>query len=179
LDGIGALKNTLEVLDLNANVKLTKEALIHCKYLVKLKNLNLRYSHGIDDLSPLKDCLNLEELDVSGCKGLSDDSFKIFSEEPNSFPNLRVLNLSNFERFTEKVFEHLSKNNNLVYQLKELGAGGLSEIFSSSATARDNIYKLKGLRRLKGIVHSISASIRNELAGEVMRNLINLDEDIY
>ena len=54
--------------------------------------MNLRRG-GIDDVSPLKDCLNLEELDVGARKGLTDDSFKVFSEDPTSFPSLRVLRL--------------------------------------------------------------------------------------
>ena len=62
LNGIGALKNTLEVLDLNFNHGLTNESLVHCKDLVKLKILSLFSCGGINDLSPIRDCLNLEEL---------------------------------------------------------------------------------------------------------------------
>jgi len=77
---------------------------------------------------------------------------KFSNEEPNSFPNLHELSLSHCEQLNEKVFEHLSKNNHLVCQLKELDAGGMSEIISSSPSALNNICQLKGLRRLYGMV---------------------------
>ena len=54
LNGIGALKNTLEVLQLEGNDNLTNEALVHCKGLVMMKSLKLRSCSGINDLSPLQ-----------------------------------------------------------------------------------------------------------------------------
>jgi len=50
---------------------------VHCKDLVKLKKLVL-WRCMVDDLSSLKDCFSLEELNVSSCEGLTDDSFKVF-----------------------------------------------------------------------------------------------------
>ena len=65
LNGIGALKNTLEVLDLSRTWALSSEALVYCKDLVKLKSLKLIQCVGIEDVSPLKDCPSLEDLNVS------------------------------------------------------------------------------------------------------------------
>ena len=67
LNGIGALKNTLEVLDLSSNYDLTNEAVVHCKDLVKLKILKLNVCVRIHDLTSLKDCSKLEELEVGHC----------------------------------------------------------------------------------------------------------------
>ena len=123
--------------------------------------------------------MNLEELNVPHCDGLTDDSFKVFSEEPNSFPNLRVLNLSNCAQLTEKVFEHLSKNNYLTYQLKELAVRGMSEVLSSSSTARNNICQLQGLRRLRGVVFDFMMGASNkeiEVMVELLRWLRNIEE---
>jgi len=175
LNGIEALKNTLEVLDLGGNENLTNEGLRNFNDLVKLKKLNLRFCHGISDLSPLKDCMKLEALYVSSCNGLNDDSFKVFSEEPNSFPNLHVLELSRCSQLTGKVFEHLSKNNHLVHQLKELNVRRLSKIVLSSTTARNNICQFKGLRRLVGFL-SKSESDQNEIKSELMKQLRNLED---
>jgi len=203
LKGIDALENTLEVLDLGFNGDLTNEALVHCKDLVKLKMLNLESTgindlsplkclvtlkklklyccHGIDDLSPLKDCLNLEDLDVSNCDSLTDASFKVFSEEPNSFQKLRVLDLSHNKKLTKNAFEHLKKNNHLVYQLKELNLERMSviDILSSSLTARNNLCQLKGLRRLNGIASDTLGRPSNgeiEVMEELVRRLKNLEE---
>jgi len=173
------LKNTLEVLDLSMNSNLTNKSVVHCRDLVTLNKLSLYSCVGIDNLSPLKDCLNLEQLEVWGCHGLADDSFKVFSEEPNSFPNLRSLNLTDCNKLTERVFEHLSKNNHLVHQLKELNAEGMYEILSSSATARKNICQLKGLRRLEGTVfYDFSGALKQdfELVTELTRGLRNIEE---
>ena len=102
LTGIGALKNTLEELNLSCNRRLSNNALVSCSDLVNLKRLNLYACWGLDDLSPLKDfCLNLEDLNVRDCVALEDDSFKVFSETPNSFPKLRVLSFSCCEKLTE------------------------------------------------------------------------------
>ena len=168
LNGIGKLENTLEVLDLSHNDNLTNEGLMHCKDLVKLKKLNLRGCHGITDLSPLKDCLNLEKLDVSDCEGLTDNSFRVFSEDPNSVPHLCVLDLAFCYMLSEKAVAYLSKNNHLVYQLKELDVLGISHIVLSSA--RNNLYQLKGLQRLLG------GSELTQHANELMRNLKNLEK---
>ena len=198
LNGIGALKNTLEFLDLNFNRKLTYEALEHCKDLVKLKVLDLSGCTGINDLSPLKDCSNLEELNVSLYMDLTDDSFKVFSEEPNSFPNLRVLDLSYCEKLTEKVFDHLSKNIHLVYRLKELNVEGMGKllsssklkeftvldilkILSSSETARTNICQfvnlcqLKGLRQLRLTPFGYRSDLSKDLELELLPKLKNLE----
>ena len=149
------------------------------------------YCNGINDLSPLKDCLNLEELAVSDNDELLDDSFKVFSEEPNSFPSLRVLDLSDCNELTKKVFEHLAKNNHLVYQLQELEMCGMSKILASSKNARNNLCQLKGLRRLNGLFpdddySSESASedgssespleSLEHLKRELLRELKNLDD---
>ena len=122
----------------------------------------------------LKGCLKLEELDVSRCSGLTDDSFKVLSEEPNSFPNLRVLDVSGCNKLTEKVFEHLSNNNHLVYQLKELNLErtSASNILSSSPTTRNNICQLKGLRQLCFAVHSVNS---DSLKMELIQGLKNLE----
>ena len=121
---------------------------------LKLKVLNLEGCEGVTDLSPLKHCLNLEELNVSYCSGLTDDSFKIFSAEdpvsPLPFLKLRILDLQCCNRLTDNVFEHLSKNNHLVYRLEELNVRRLARGLVSSPIARNNIYQLKGLRRLIG-----------------------------
>jgi len=176
LNGIGALKNYLEVLDLGYNYELTNKALVHCKDLVKLRRLCLCNSGGINDLSPLEDCLGLEELDVACNRNLTDDSFKVFSEEPNSFPKIRRLNLMRCPELTENVFEHLSANNNLVYQLKELNVGGLSAILSTSPTARNKLCRLQALRRLEGILDStLSESDQNKLRSKLMKGLKNLE----
>ena len=176
LNGIGALKNTLEVLDLGSNSKLTNEALVHCRDLATLKILNLHQCSGITNLSPLKECLNLEELDVSSCRRSSDDLFKVFSEDPESFPNLSVLDLSDCQRLSGNVFEHLSNNNHLVYQLKELRVQGMCKIISWSPDARDNICQLKGLRRLMGFLDSESSdSHQNKLTRELTRSLKNVE----
>ena len=114
---------------------------------------------------------------VSNCIELSDDSFKVFSQVPNSFPYLRVLNLSSCQKLTEKVFEHLSKNNHLVYQLMELNIGRLYDIVSSSSTARENLCRLKGLRILKATRYGISKENQSKLTVELMRRLMNLDEE--
>jgi len=172
LNGISALKNTLEVLDLGSNSELTNAALVHCKDLVKLNSLNLCSCIGVDNLSALRGCLNLEKLSVWDCEGLTDDSFRVFSEEQNSFPNLRILNLSYCKKLTEKVFEHLSNNNHLVHQLKELNVMGMGKILASSATARNNLCQLQGLRILEGILFSISKSQKVEL----MQGLKNLEK---
>ena len=139
--------------------------------------LNLHICHRIGDLSPLKYCLNLEELDMMDCIRLTDGSFKVFSEEPNSFPHLRTLNLRFFFKIiklTEIVFEHLSKSNHLVRQLKELDVRGMLDIVSP--TALNNICQLKGLRRLHGIPNSMSKSDKNKFKGELQRKLQNLEE---
>jgi len=183
LNGIGALKNTLEDLNLGFNGELTNEALVHCKDLVKLKKLNLLHCDGINDLSPLKYCLNLEDLDLESCTGLTDDSFRVFSEEPNSFPNLRVLDLSACRKLSEKAFEHLSKNNNLVHQLKELNATGMTKILvasTSSPIVRNHLCQLKGLRKLHGVIaddeYGWATKEEIKVMEELVRRLKNLEE---
>ena len=181
LKGIGALKNTLEVLDLGSNLGLTSGGLMHCSNLVKLRKLDLRTCNSINDLSPLKDCVNLEELDVAICIRLTDDSFKVFSEEPTSFSNLRMFRVSSGEKLTGKVLEHLANNHHLVYQLRDLDVGGMSKILTSSATARNSLCQLKGLRRLRGVASRsclaspVSESDQNKLKGELMQSLKNLE----
>jgi len=170
LKGINALKNTLEELSIGGNDKLTTEALVNCRDLVKLKILGLNCCDGINDIAPLKGCVNLEELKLLSCASLTDDSFRVFSEEPNSFPNLRVLDLQECENLSGKVCEHLAKNNNLVHQLKELN---VIEFLSLSLTALNKIYQLKGLQRLYGLLWNVD---ENTLKGELTRSLKNLDE---
>jgi len=170
LNGIGALKNTLEALHLSSNSELTNEG------LVKLKVLKLDGCDGIDNLLQLLNCASLEELNVSKSAGLTDDSFKVFSEEPNSFPNLRVLDLSDCDELTEKVFQHLSKNSYVVSGLKELHAAGMSAILSSSTTARNNLCQLQGLRKLSLARFSARSSISKDLELKLLRELKNLQD---
>ena len=168
LKGIGALKNSLEELVLSSNEELTTEALVHCSGLKRLKSLRLGFCDGVDDLSPLGGCVNLGNLDVTYCSQLTDDSFKIFSEEPNSFPNLQSLEICTASKLTGKTLEHLSKNNHLVYQLKDLHFNmKLTNVLESSETARNNICKLQGLRKLDK-----AGSAKTEL----MRRLKNIEQ---
>ena len=180
LNGIGALQNTLEELDLSSNDDLSNNALVSCSDLVNLKRLNLSDCLGLNDLSPLKDfCLNLEELNVRHFRNsaLRDDSFKVFSETPNSFPNLRVFSFSRCRKLTEKVFEHLAKNNHLVNKLTELCVDGMGRILLSSSTARNNIGKLKGLQKLKRVGSELTVEERDELEGKLLqssKSLVNV-----
>ena len=166
---------------------------MHCKYLAKLKILDLE-STGINNLSPLfyyeyknvlnrhgvterlrvlKGCLKLEELDVSW-NSLTDESFRVFSEEPNSFPNLSVLYMHQCDTRTG-VFEHLSKNNHLVHRLKELNVRGMRKILLSSETARKNLCQLQGLRQLHVTQSRDNSNASKDLKRKLMRELKNLE----
>ena len=171
LEGIGALKKTIEELYLDDNGWLTNKALIHFKTLVKLKCLILRRCGRITDLSPLAKCsVSLETLDVSDCSNLTDDSFRVFSAEPDSFPSLRVLRLSGCNNLTENVFGHLSKNNHLVCRLKKLCV--MSSVVASSPYAQTNICQLQGLRVLSGIR---SSALQRDLRDYFLMNLKNVE----
>ena len=70
---------------------------------------------------------------------------------------------------------HLARNNHLVYQLKKFAVTGMSNMLSSSSTARNNLCQLKGLRTLVGA----ATNAANELTTELIRRLKNLDEMKY
>ena len=72
--------------------------------------------------------------------------------------------------------QHLSTNNHLVYQLKELTIRGMSEIVLSSTTARNNLCQLQGVRRLDLDISTRASPEERRRLTELTQGLKNLEE---
>lgn len=161
LSGIGKLKETLQHLEIGENSNLNSAGLnLHLAPLVKLVKLHVQETSISDSLNFLKGMRNLTDLNLSGCDRLVDSAFQVFSEDPNSFPELRTLDMSCCDLLTDVTFvEHLARNNNLKFQLKRLDCyeNPNQDTFEDSpiSDARVGVFELfKGLQhitlRLKG-----------------------------
>ena len=149
----------------------------------------------VTDISFLSSLTNLEILVLNSCKGLTDDSFSVFSMKSNSddggntitqllpFPNLSELNLKDCTGISDVTFRHLFENPNLRHGLRVLELGG-EESNSSKLTQQgvlNYISQMTGLRKLCGIftldkkkqsTHMRQMAMeRSKLRKEYLRNL--------
>ena len=115
---------SLVTLDLSNNGSIKQEGFDYLRegfnHLVWLSVSNC---NKLEDIGCFKNLKSLETLQARNCGSLTTKSFEVFRDEPDSFPSLRVLNISLCEELDfELVASYVWANNHTPSQLVEFTA---------------------------------------------------------
>jgi len=125
----------IESLNLSGNKNLDdnkKSGLVNLKQLTSLTHLNISHLDKVTHLDFVSSMQKLRDLNASFMSKLKPAAVAVFSQAPDSFSDLRTLNLQcSCEKQrggkVDKVVELLLKNDNIKYRLEELRCSGVPE----------------------------------------------------